>query len=97
MLHVVQPIVVALAKKFAVNRRDFSAVRKLFSGAAPLGADVIRQCKARVGAVVSKVTASPRQAHVTSYKKVRRLDFIDAIPKSPSGKILKRLLRELQA
>jgi acyl-CoA synthetase (AMP-forming)/AMP-acid ligase II len=31
---------------------------------------------------------------VAPYKKVRRLDFIDAIPKSPSGKILRRLLRD---
>jgi acyl-coenzyme A synthetase/AMP-(fatty) acid ligase len=33
-------------------------------------------------------------ARVASYKKVRRLDFIDAIPKSPSGKILRRVLRD---
>jgi len=31
---------------------------------------------------------------VAPYKKIRRLDFIDAIPKSPSGKILRRLLRD---
>ena len=31
---------------------------------------------------------------VTPYKKVRRIEFIDAIPKSPSGKILRRLLRD---
>ena len=31
---------------------------------------------------------------VASYKKIRRLDFIEAIPKSPSGKILRRLLRD---
>ena len=29
---------------------------------------------------------------VASYKKIRRLEFIDSIPKSPSGKILRRLL-----
>ena len=32
---------------------------------------------------------------VAPYKKVRRLDFIDAIPKAASGKILRRLLRDL--
>ena len=31
---------------------------------------------------------------VSSYKKVRRVEFVDAIPKSPSGKILRRLLVE---
>jgi acyl-CoA synthetase (AMP-forming)/AMP-acid ligase II len=31
---------------------------------------------------------------VAPYKKVRRVDFIDAIPKSPSGKILRRLSRD---
>lgn len=36
---------------------------------------------------------------VSSYKKVRRVEFTDSIPKSPSGKILRRLLvdRERQA
>ena len=31
---------------------------------------------------------------VAPYKKIRRLEFIEAIPKSPSGKILRRLLRD---
>ena len=44
-------------------------------------------------------TADELMAYVASkvapYKKVRRLEFIDAIPKSPSGKILRRLLRDV--
>jgi len=31
---------------------------------------------------------------VAHYKKVRRLEFVDAIPKSPSGKILRRVLAD---
>jgi acyl-CoA synthetase (AMP-forming)/AMP-acid ligase II len=31
---------------------------------------------------------------VAPYKKVRRIEFVDSIPKSPSGKILRRLLVE---
>jgi len=31
---------------------------------------------------------------VAPYKRIRRVEFIDAIPKSPSGKILRRVLKE---
>jgi len=31
---------------------------------------------------------------VSPYKKVRQVEFVEAIPKSPSGKILRRLLRD---
>ena len=31
-------------------------------------------------------------AEVAPYKKVRRIAIVDAIPKSPSGKILRRVL-----
>ena len=48
--------------------------------------------------VVRKSDASPEEilafvaARVAPYKKVRALEFIEKIPKSPSGKILRRLL-----
>ena len=32
--------------------------------------------------------------HVTSYKHIRIVEFTDSIPKSPSGKILRRMLRD---
>jgi acyl-CoA synthetase (AMP-forming)/AMP-acid ligase II len=32
--------------------------------------------------------------NVANYKQIRKLTFVDAIPKSPSGKILRRVLRE---
>ena len=69
MLHVVPPVVVALAKHPAVANRDFSSVRKLFSGAAPLGADVIEQCTRRIGCVLQQgygLTETSPAAIITS-------------------------------
>ena len=53
-LHVVPPVVLALAKHPAVEGRDFSSVRRMFSAAAPLGCDVIASCSARTGCGVSQ-------------------------------------------
>jgi acyl-CoA synthetase (AMP-forming)/AMP-acid ligase II len=69
LLHVVPPVVVALAKHPAVANRDFSSVRKLFSGAAPLGADVTVQCTRRLGCVLQQgygLTETSPAAVVTS-------------------------------
>jgi acyl-coenzyme A synthetase/AMP-(fatty) acid ligase len=35
--------------------------------------------------------------HVAPYKKVRAVEFIDEIPKIPSGKVLRRVLIEREA
>ena len=46
----------------------------------------------------SELSAEDVQAfvaeHVASYKKIRVVEFVDTIPKSPSGKILRRMLRD---
>ena len=51
-----------------------------------------------VAAPGSGVTAEELQEyvaeHVSSYKRIRMVEFVDEIPKSPSGKILRRLLRD---
>ncbi|MEC4817849.1 MAG: thioester reductase domain-containing protein [Scytonema sp. PMC 1069.18] len=50
--------------------------------------------------VVLKATATAEQImefvakQVASYKTIRRLEFVDKIPKSPSGKILRRILAQ---
>ena len=46
------------------------------------------------GALTSDEIMAYVAERVSSYKKIRRVEFIDAIPKSPSGKILRRLLVE---
>jgi acyl-CoA synthetase (AMP-forming)/AMP-acid ligase II len=69
VLHVVPPVVLLLAKSPAVSGRDLSSVRKLFSGAAPLGADAIGQCIARVGGVLQQgygMTEASPATHATS-------------------------------
>jgi acyl-CoA synthetase (AMP-forming)/AMP-acid ligase II len=68
LLHVVPPVVVAFAKHPLLAGRDFSFVRKLFSGAAPLGADVIEQCTRRIGCVVQQgygMTEASPATHIT--------------------------------
>jgi acyl-CoA synthetase (AMP-forming)/AMP-acid ligase II len=52
--YVVPPIVLALAKHPAVERRDLSSLRHIQSGAAPLGTDLAQACAARLGCSVSQ-------------------------------------------
>jgi acyl-CoA synthetase (AMP-forming)/AMP-acid ligase II len=69
MLHVVPPVVIALAKHPSVEGRTLSSVRKLFSGAAPLGSDAIEQCTRRLGCVLQQgygMTEASPGTHVTS-------------------------------
>jgi len=32
--------------------------------------------------------------HLASYKKPKSVDFMDALPRNPAGKVLKRVLKE---
>ena len=47
--HIVPPIVVKLAKDPLVNKYDLSSLKMIFSGAAPLGADLSAECMERIG------------------------------------------------
>jgi long-chain acyl-CoA synthetase len=44
-------------------------------------------------ATEAEIIATARE-HLASYQKPRSVDFVDALPKAPTGKILKRELRE---
>jgi acyl-CoA synthetase (AMP-forming)/AMP-acid ligase II len=46
--HIVPPIVLKLAKDPSVDDYDLSSLRMIFSGAAPLGADLSRECMERI-------------------------------------------------
>ncbi len=50
--YVVPPIVLALAKHPSVAEYDLSAARQVFSGAAPLGAELAAEASARIGCEV---------------------------------------------
>src|SRR5690606_1670178 len=57
------------AKHPSVEGRDFSSIRKLFSGAAPLGAEVTLQCMRRIGCVLQQgygLTETSPAALITS-------------------------------
>jgi acyl-CoA synthetase (AMP-forming)/AMP-acid ligase II len=46
--HIVPPIVLKLAKDPTIDDYDLSSLRMIFSGAAPLGADLSRECMDRI-------------------------------------------------
>ncbi|MBV9280217.1 MAG: AMP-binding protein, partial [Chloroflexi bacterium] len=52
--HLVPPIILALAKHPAAGSRDLSSLGIIFSGAAPLDAELIRACSERVGSLVTQ-------------------------------------------
>jgi acyl-CoA synthetase (AMP-forming)/AMP-acid ligase II len=47
LAHFVPPILLTLCKQSAVDGYDLSSLKTIFSGAAPLGAEVARECAAR--------------------------------------------------
>ena len=47
--HIVPPIVLKLAKDPLIDNYDLSSLKMIFSGAAPLGPDLSRECMERIG------------------------------------------------
>ncbi len=52
---------------------------------------IVRKAGATVSADALRAFVA---AHVATYKQIHQVEFLDAIPKSPSGKILRRMLRD---
>src|SRR5215213_7201157 len=69
LAHVVPPIVLALSKSPLVDAYDLSALRTVFSGAAPLGAGQVRECTERLGCAVIQgygMTEASPVTHITT-------------------------------
>ena len=74
LAHVVPPIAVALAKHPAVDAYDLRALKTLFSGAAPLGAELTEAVRQRLGATVRQgygMTEASPATHYTGPAKER--------------------------
>jgi len=82
-LHVVPPVMLALAKHPQLDGRDFSSVRKLFSGAAPLSAGVTAACTARLDCYLQQgygLTESSPATHGTVDDQTVALDGSVGVP-----------------
>ncbi|MDT5273060.1 MAG: hypothetical protein QOH49_5246 [Acidobacteriota bacterium] len=69
LAHLVPPIVLALTKSPLVDAYDLSALKTVFSGAAPLGAEQARECSARLGCTIIQgygMTETSPVTHLTT-------------------------------
>jgi acyl-CoA synthetase (AMP-forming)/AMP-acid ligase II len=67
--HLVPPIILALSKQAVVADYDLSHLRTIFSGAAPLGAELSRACEERLGCEVIQgygMTEASPATHITA-------------------------------
>ena len=60
----------------------------------PVAGEVPKAVIVRTGRVGARQLIAWVAERVSPHKKIRRVEFVDSIPKSASGKILRRLLRE---
>jgi acyl-CoA synthetase (AMP-forming)/AMP-acid ligase II len=70
--HLVPPIVLALAKHPAVEGRDFSKLRAIKCGAAPLGPELTEQAAKRVGAIITQGYGMTETSPVTHLNRIDR-------------------------
>lgn len=55
---------------------------------------MVLYCSASVPCILTKNNVQHVSDHKTHFKWLAGVEFIDAIPKNPSGKLLRRVLRE---
>jgi acyl-CoA synthetase (AMP-forming)/AMP-acid ligase II len=71
LAHIVPPIVLALTKSPLVDAYDLSALRTIFSGAAPLGPEQVLACAERLGCTVIQgygMTETSPVTHLTTWE-----------------------------
>ncbi|QHG15836.1 thioester reductase domain-containing protein [Nostoc sp. ATCC 53789] len=66
-IHIVPPILLALAKQPLVDKYDLSSLRVLTSGAAPLSHQLIEECEQRLANCVVKQAYGTTETFVTTY------------------------------
>ncbi|MBD2524477.1 thioester reductase domain-containing protein [Nostoc sp. FACHB-133] len=66
-IHIVPPILLALAKQPIVDKYDLSSLRVLTSGAAPLSHQLIEECEQRLPNCVVKQAYGTTETFVTTY------------------------------
>ena len=74
LAHLVPPIVLALSKSPLVDAYDLSALKTVFSGAAPLGAEQARECSERLGCTIIQgygMTETSPVTHLTTPERNR--------------------------
>ncbi len=86
MANVVPPIILAMAKHPLVANYDLSSLKYLFSGAAPLGADLAQACQQRLGLLVRQGYGLTETSPVTHFHPMETgREVLDAVgPAAPN-------------
>ncbi|HEX8852849.1 MAG TPA: AMP-binding protein, partial [Pyrinomonadaceae bacterium] len=72
--HLVPPVVLALAKHPVIDSYDLSSVKTVFSGAAPLGAELSQACCERLGCTIIQgygMTETSPVTHLTNHERTK--------------------------
>lgn len=86
MAYLVPPIILFLTENPIVSNYELISLQYIMSGAVPK-AFIVLKYETSVDEIIAW-TAN----QVVPYKRIKEIEFIEQIPKSPSGKILRRVL-----